>query len=479
MSLKEQKEQFVTGLLGGSVLEIYKVTAVGLAGYLGYTLITSGMGKSAPLPLDFALNVLSTLCSLTLYSSNVRVLYLLVLGPCIGYYILNRSKYPVKPARKANKEELLVKKPFITAYRSIMMVLTNIAILAVDFHIFPRRFAKVETWGTSMMDLGVGSFVFSMGLVNSRALIKQAFQPGNPDYKFSFSKYMQLVIRNTYKALPVLMLGVIRLLSVKTLEYQEHVTEYGIHWNFFMTLGLLPIFLAILDPILNIVPRAIVALVIGLVYEFALNKTHLLEFILRSDNRMDNIVTMNKEGIFSFIGYFSIFLFGQSFGSFVLTDFQTPNNLLKMSTYRAFKNTKKRNFFTVTTTEGLMICSVFYQTLFWLVKESFYFTAVSRRLANFSYIIWTVSYNSVMLLAFNMIDKTFLRENAESRVFKAINANGLAIFLLANLGTGLVNMTIDTLSCSDFIAFVVLLVYCGLFTGIAMVLDLYGIYIKL
>lgn len=46
--------------------------------------------------------------------------------------------------------------PFLAVYRAHMMVMTAVAILAVDFPVFPREFGKCEDWGTSLVRVCVG-----------------------------------------------------------------------------------------------------------------------------------------------------------------------------------------------------------------------------------------------------------------------------------------------------------------------------------
>lgn len=478
-TLKQQKEHFVSDLLGGSIEEIYYVTGISLTAYLALSVMTKSLPAFTNILSDYFLNVMTLLLAITTYSGQIDRLHWIVAGPIALAYVLNivlgtpKSDEKSKPA-----PELLPKKSFITAYRSHMLILTNLAILAVDFRIFPRRFAKVETWGTSMMDLGVGSFVFSMGLVNSRSVIKQRYNSSNVG-GFGIKQYFQLIWKSTVKSVPVLLLGIIRLVSVKSLEYQEHVTEYGIHWNFFMTLGFLPIFLGILDPLLNFFPRILVATAIGLGYDIVLNNTELLSYILRSDNRLDSIFSMNKEGICSFVGYLSIFLYGQSFGSFVLTGYKTPRNLIWMVSKKDLQKKPKKgsDWLLASTTKGLVIYTVLFHILLWYIQNSIYFSNISRRLANFPYVIWVVSYNATLLTGYNLVEA--FTGKVDSTILNAINNNGLLIFLLANLGTGLVNMSINTLESSSVVSLVILIAYSVSFTAIAVVLDKYGIYVKL
>lgn len=58
---------------------------------------------------------------------------------------------------------------FISYYRIAINICTAVAILAVDFKVFPRALAKTETYGHGLMDIGVGCFVIATAIVAPEA----------------------------------------------------------------------------------------------------------------------------------------------------------------------------------------------------------------------------------------------------------------------------------------------------------------------
>lgn len=111
-------------------------------------------------------------------------------------------------------------------------IFTVIAILAVDFHIFPRRLAKVETYGSGLMDIGIGCFMICHGMV-----AREARYPERYNSLPTVAGYLRRVMFGVWKTWPFVLIGALRLLSVKATDYHEHVTEYGVHWNFFFTIA--------------------------------------------------------------------------------------------------------------------------------------------------------------------------------------------------------------------------------------------------
>lgn len=357
-----------------------------------------------------------------------------------------------------------------------MMIMTCTAILAVDFRLFPRKFAKVETWGTSLMDLGVGSFVYSAGVVAARPVLKERIAGRDTP----LSRRLTQALRHS---LPLLVLGVVRTLSVKGLDYAEHVTEYGVHWNFFFTLAFLPPFVALFQSALKVIPSyAALALLLSTSYQLALENTSLKVFVLTAPRT--DFISMNREGICSFFGYLAIFLAGQDAGMYVLPRSINPRS-------GASKSSQRTTLLLTMAVWSLIWCAMY----FFATDYSFGFgLAVSRRLANLPYVLWVVAFNSAQIFVCCLIDTIFFpafhnasdaRAEAEayttatSRILRAFNRNGLAVFLLANLLTGLVNMTVPTLDATPLQTMGILAAYTGVLSAVAVALDAYNISIKL
>ncbi|ODM18732.1 GPI-anchored wall transfer protein 1 [Aspergillus cristatus] len=480
---KARKEAFVSDLSGGSILEINAVTLVAPVAVLLWSVLQSRLSfftpySAAALVVDFLLNVTAILFATTLYSSAPLLLNLLIASPAF-LLLLNtprpRTQQKAKPPQKeasnksqnaTNQPESLPIHPFLTIYRAAMMIITCVAILAVDFRVFPRRFAKAENWGTSLMDLGVGSFVFSGGVVSARSLLKSRSNQAKR------TPLVQRFMASTRHSIPLLVLGLIRLYSVKGLDYAEHVSEYGVHWNFFFTIGLLAPFVEIFDTLAAFIPSyEVLALGIAVLYQVALESTDLKWYIMVSDRGPD-LLSKNREGVFSFLGYLAVFLAGRAIGARIMS--RDPKK-----TPQARKSA---------------LTSLGVQALAWTVLFALNSTyaggyganiPVSRRLANMPYVLWVCAFNNAQLFLFCLIETVFFpvprtpsKEGeaertsfATSQILTAFNKNGLAIFLLANLLTGAVNLSIPTLDVSTVQAMVVLVGYAAVLTGVAVGLD--------
>ncbi|KAI7161081.1 GPI-anchored wall transfer protein 1 [Hortaea werneckii] len=539
---KAAKEAHVSLLSGGGIWEINAVTCIAPAAALLWSVLQTRQSFFKPYSfpaatVDFLLHCLCILGSTTVYASAPQVLIGLISLPAIATYLQPTvdTKPPARPPVKsgtngkskdddgsADGQELdpLPIKPYITTYRGAMMIVTCTSILAVDFNCFPRRFAKTESFGTSLMDMGVGSFVFAAGIVAARQVIKEQVS-GTP----SFINRMKTALRHS---LPLFVLGMVRLLSIKGLDYVEHVSEYGVHWNFFFTLSLLPIATAILQPLLNLVPSlGAFAFIIAMFYELFLHYVPgTMYYIILSERKEGDWLSQNREGVYSFVGYLCIFIAGMGIGTCILPRTleerepwrpgqQAPGKKDKndpldedadwLANVLSGAETKKEQqpepepqfkpefpqvdiWLLVKWTGLWFVLSVFF---IWKYGPILF---VSRRMANLPYITWVCAFNCGQLFLFCAIEKMMFPniyeakdkqtekqriQDATSRIMQAFNRNGLFLFMLANLLTGAINMTVPTLHLGDVESLSILVGYIAVVAGVGLALDHYNISIKL
>lgn len=476
---------------------------------------------------DFMINCAAILFATTVYSGAPQVLNGLLILPAVATF-LQPSQDVQKTAKAAVKRDadgksteakdagpLEVKdplpvKPFITTYRGAMMVITCASILAVDFPVFPRRFAKTESFGTSLMDMGVGSFVFAAGVVAARQQLKEKHLAVR-----SMVTRLKTAMRHS---LPLFVLGMGRLVSVKNLDYAEHVSEYGVHWNFFFTLALLPPATAVLQPLLRWLPSYnIFAFALAIGYELILFCVpDMKAYMILSERKPGDWLSQNREGVFSFIGYLAIFIAGTGIGINILPrdpdsdapQAAAPGNIDEDEDWLAsvlggeepkpappIEVPKMRPEMPKSTLPRLALLTglwfVFALWAMWRYGPRLY---VSRRMANLAYVCWVCSFNCAQLLLFCIIEtvifpnlykaKTKEAErqrvaDATSRVMHAFNRNGLALFLIANLLTGAVNLSVQTWHMKDVPAMVILVAYMATLCGVALGLDHYNVSLKL
>ncbi|XP_075992770.1 glucosaminyl-phosphatidylinositol-acyltransferase PIGW-like [Anticarsia gemmatalis] len=333
----------------------------------------------------------------------------------LSYKVLPQYKNCLKKFQTKNvfKNDRI---PLISSLRGLTYLITVLCILAVDFRDFPRYLAKTERFGYSLMDTGVGLFVTMSGLVHK-------------DIRKSTLKD---VIKGNIKIVGILLLlGVGRFVSVKQLDYQEHVTEYGVHWNFFFTIAVCKILSTIL---LYMSDRALLLSIITLcIHEFVLY-TGLQEWVF-GDSPRDSLISANREGLSSSLGYVSIYLFAVHIRQLLLNKGVTKYDTMKK----------------------LALGTI----ILWLLLYFDHIRPTSRTLANASYCMYMntllVTMTTLMYFVAVLCDK---KDNIQiPLILSTINTNGLSYFLIANLSTGAINLSMRTLLVPSSVTFVILNVY--------------------
>ena len=159
-SYKASQHEFIANLNGTSIGEIsfvFSMFPISLWCYYELVLlfhllnIWKNVVKN-PIVLflfEFSLLVCPVIVSFTWteYSSSLMVLLSSI--ALISIVLSWLKKDLVKEEQLQQKQPQ--KQPFVTCFRAQMMIATCLAILAVDFTIFPRRFAKTETFGVSIV----------------------------------------------------------------------------------------------------------------------------------------------------------------------------------------------------------------------------------------------------------------------------------------------------------------------------------------
>ncbi len=190
-------------------------------------------------------------------------------------------------------------------------MLTAVSILGVDFKIFPRHNAKTEDFGISAMDLGVGFYIVchSMKIIRNEDLNESE----SVNVLTELKKFPIKLLKTLKSCSFLLVIGFARLWSVKATNYIEHVSEYGVHWNFLFTIVVVK--LMVLPFQIFIRKSSIKSFLMGgliiFYYQFILTKKNYTGYLLSNSNRK-TLLDANKEGVYSCIGYTSIYLISQA-----------------------------------------------------------------------------------------------------------------------------------------------------------------------
>jgi glucosaminylphosphatidylinositol acyltransferase len=322
----------------------------------------------------------------------------------------------------------------ITYVRISSLLFTALGIFCVDFPNYGERFMKSDTIGLTLMDIGIGCSLFSSGLSDG---LRQRRKP--------------LVDRLVWNSMPLLIIAMFRTGILSSIGYRVEVSEYGQHWNAFVTFAAMPLLMSIVERIPSKRPW-LVSLVCMLLITIPYNAWLLkhTEYFMHEEERR-NIIEANREGIASVLGFFAIFLGGRIYAQ--------RGALRDNASWAAVLRDQ---------TVALSLC-VIAIVIDQGVAPQVMVQAFSRRICNTPYVMFCIGMNAFLTRLCIGLNRWFLpvlwsmqrRSSISSSVAplgfytSQVNAHQLVYFVFSNIVTGLVNVFCDTHSFTDFASYFV------------------------
>ncbi|KAJ3441562.1 phosphatidylinositol-glycan biosynthesis class w protein [Anaeramoeba flamelloides] len=164
---KRVKEKFISGNIGTGPLEPTLVTLIPITGFLvtkailnslavkGIKIKRQHIGIYEFILIIFPMVLGMSVPSLVWHIFGFNLLVCLLLHFTVAPFFQKFNLKSVNPLRPS-----IVRKSRVS-----LLFLTAIAIMAVNFKCFPRKFSKTEYYGFALMDFGVGEFIIVNGLV--------------------------------------------------------------------------------------------------------------------------------------------------------------------------------------------------------------------------------------------------------------------------------------------------------------------------
>eukprot|EP00611_Tribonema_gayanum_P007101 TRINITY_DN1646_c0_g1_i1.p1 TRINITY_DN1646_c0_g1~~TRINITY_DN1646_c0_g1_i1.p1 ORF type:complete len:343 (-),score=75.91 TRINITY_DN1646_c0_g1_i1:959-1987(-) len=334
------------------------------------------------------------------------------------------------------------------------------------------------------MDLGSSAFVFASGLLPPRST--------------------PLASKGT---LGLAALAGARLVTIKLLGYPEHVTEYGVHWNFFATLLCIRVAVSLWrrwEPArtsstsswqFQLLYQLQAAALLGGVHEWLLSAQGGRQFVLHAP-RGQGFFSDNREGILGLPGYFMVFLLAEWVRDSAKLHFPPPSSPLRVASNNkgntghatgavgpSDRSDKMRSTSAAAATVPGNKLQHERPERTWAVLgcagallggsavlEYLLGQPPSRRLMNAPFVLLACAHSTLLLGTLSLVEAC-ASGPMSSRLSDVLSRNMLGSFLVANLLTGAVNLSTDTLAWSDGAAAALLVCYLGAVVAVAVAMD--------